>query len=132
MRTKEQAIAFLTSKEYLNPNKTIDMQTLAHILLQLRNTAPRVPKPITDRIRAVAFLLADAGTQQMANEITTMIRTQLNEHMETLTFSAESMHDTAEQVTKIMKDISGKMGELRDNFQEMVEQITQATQESAD
>ena len=56
MRTKEQTIAFLTGKEYLNPSKTIDMQTLAHILLQLRNTAPRVPKPITDGIRAVALM----------------------------------------------------------------------------
>ena len=68
----------------------------------------------------------------MANEITTIIKTKLNEHMETFMFSAESMHDTAEQVTKIMKDISGKMGKLRDDFQEMAEQIAQATWESAD
>ena len=33
VQMKEQAIAFLTIKEYLVPGKPTDLQTLAHILL---------------------------------------------------------------------------------------------------
>jgi hypothetical protein len=48
--TRDDAIGFLTSKEYLLPSKLADTLTLSHILLQLETMAVRMPKALTDRI----------------------------------------------------------------------------------
>jgi len=81
--SKELAITFLQGNDYLVPGKPIDLHTLAHILLQFRNVAIKVPKIITDGIRAVAFLMVNASMQQMASEIVVMVKQQLQEQMET-------------------------------------------------
>ena len=70
VRTREQAINFLTSKEYLIHGNPVDLPTLSYILLQLTSVASKGPKALTDGIRAVALLLTDANRQQMADAIT--------------------------------------------------------------
>jgi len=62
IQSKEQAIKFLTAKQYLTPGNQADLQTLAYVLLQIGNTTGRIPKQVTDGIRAVAFLLTNAST----------------------------------------------------------------------
>ena len=44
VRSREQAIAFLQAKEYLVPGKSVNLHTLAHVLLQFGNAAVQVPK----------------------------------------------------------------------------------------
>lgn len=130
VRTKEQAIIFLTTKEYLTPDKPADLQTLSHVLLQFSSaTTARIPKLVTDGIRAVAFLIADAGAQQMATEITEIVKTQLQEHMETFTSEVETMRDAIEHVKEAAKDITGKMDDFNNEIQETTDQLTQVTQE---
>jgi hypothetical protein len=129
VRTKEEAIRFLTTKEYLLPGKPADLLTLSHILLQLGTAAVRMPKVLTDGIRAVTILMADAAAQHMADEITTMVKTQLQEHLEAFVTNMETMRDTVEHVTGAAKEITGKMGEFNDDFQETANQLAQATQE---
>ena len=65
VRSRKQAIVFLQAKEYLVPGKLVNLQTLAHILLQFGNAVVWVPKVVMDGIRAVTFLIADVGAQQM-------------------------------------------------------------------
>jgi hypothetical protein len=89
--TKEEAIGFLTTKEYLLPGKPADLLTLSHILLQLETTAVRMPKVLTDGIRAIAILMADAAAQHIADEITTIVKTQLQEHLEAFATNMETM-----------------------------------------
>ena len=129
VRTKEQAIAFLTIKEYIVPGKPVDLQTLAHILLQFGHSAAKMSKPLMEGIRSVAFLIADAAAQNMADDITTMVKEQLQEHMETFNMNVETMRDAVEHVTEAAKKITGKMEEFNDGFQETAEQLAQATQE---
>ena len=117
IQTKEQAIHFLTTKEYLLPGKHADLQTLSHILLQFGNTATRMPKALSDGIKAIAVLMADAAAQHMADEITMMIKTQLSEHMETFTAEVETLRDAVEHVTGATKEITNKIDELNDGFQ---------------
>ena len=76
-RSREQAIAFLQAKEYLVPGKSVDLHTLAHVLLQFRNVVVWEPKVVIDRIRAVTFLIMDTGTQQMAGEVMDMVKVLL-------------------------------------------------------
>ena len=129
MRTKEQVIAFLTTKEYIVPGKPVDLQTLAHILLQFGHSAAKMSKPLMEGIRSVVFLITDAAAQNMADDITTMIKEQLQEHMETFNTNIEMMRDAVEHVTKVAKNITGRMEEFNNGFQETAEQLTQATQE---
>ena len=65
MQTKEEAIGFLTTKEYLLPGKPADLLTLSHILLQLGTAMVRMLKVLTDRIRVITILMADAAAQHM-------------------------------------------------------------------
>jgi gas vesicle protein len=134
VRTKEQAIAFLTAKEYLIPGKPTDLQTLSHVLLQFGHAAAglRMSKTLTDGIRAVALLLAEAGSQQLATEITATIKNQLQEYMESFTTDIETMRDAVEHVTGAAKEITGKMDEFKEGFQESTEQIAQAAQDLTD
>lgn len=74
VHSKEQAITFLQGKDYLVPGKPIDLFTLAHVLLQFGNVAIKVPKIITDGVRVVTFLMANTSMQQMANEISLMVK----------------------------------------------------------
>jgi hypothetical protein len=99
IRSKEQAIKFLQTKDYSIPGKPIDLQTLAHILLQVRNASTKIPRIVIDRIRAVVFLMANTGVQQMANEILTMITQQLQDQMETFNANVDTMRDAVEHVT---------------------------------
>lgn len=123
VRSKEQAIAFLTSKEYLIPGKSVDLQTLSHVLLQFGNAAVKMPKALTDRIRAVAFLLIEAISQQMAAKITATVKMQLQEYIEAFTANVETMRDTVEHVTGAAREITGKMDDFKDGFQESAEQL---------
>ena len=129
VRTKEQAIAFLTVKEYIVTGKPVDLQTLAHILLQFGHSAAKISKPLMEAIRSVALLIADAAAQNMADDITTMVKEQLQEHMENFNMNVETMRDAVEHVTEAAKKITGKMDELNDDFQDTAEQIAQVTQE---
>lgn len=129
VRTREQAVNFLTSKEYLIHGNPVDLPTLSYVLLQLASAASRGPKALTDGIRAVALLLTDANRQQTADAITASVKTQLNEYMETFAANVETMRDAVEHVTAAAKEITGKMDDLKDGFQETAEQLTQATQD---
>jgi uncharacterized protein YoxC len=77
----------------------------------------------------VAFLLTDANRQQMADAIMALVKTQLDEYMETFAANVEMMQDTMEHVTTAAKEITSKMDDLKDDFQEMAEQLMQATQD---
>jgi len=129
VRSKEQAIAFLTAKQYLIPGNPIDLQTLAYVLLQIGSATTRGQKQITDGIRAVAFLLANASAQKIADEITEMVKSQIQEHIENFTSGVENMRDAVEHVTSATKTMTGKIDEVKDGLQETTEQLTQATQE---
>ena len=91
VRSKQQAVDFLTAKQYLIPSNPIDLQALAYVLLQLGCATTRVPKQVTDGIRAVAFLLANASAQQITDEITSMVKNQLQEHIEVFSSNTEDM-----------------------------------------
>jgi methyl-accepting chemotaxis protein len=129
VRSKEQAINFLTAKQYLIPSKPIDLQTLAYMLLQIGSAPSRGQKQLTDGIRAVAFLLANANTQRIANKIAEMVKNQLQEHMENFTSGIENMRDAIEHVTIATRSMTGKIDKVKDGLQETMEQLTQATQE---
>jgi len=128
IRSKNQAIAYLMAKEYLIPGKPADLQILSHVLLQFRINN-KLPKPVTDGIRAVAFLMADTSAQQLADEVTTMIKTQIQEQMESFASNVEIMRDVVEHVTEAAKMITSKMEDFNDGFQESAEQLAQATHE---
>jgi hypothetical protein len=98
VRLKEQATEFLIAKEYIVHGKPVNLQTLSHILFQFRYTAIRLPKALTDRIRAVVFLLEDASAQHMADMITATIKSQLKECIEAFTTKVETMRDVVEHV----------------------------------
>jgi hypothetical protein len=49
--------------------------------------------------------------------------------METFTANVETMRDAVEHVTAAAKEITGKMDDFKDGFQETAEQLTQATQD---
>jgi hypothetical protein len=50
VQTRDDAIGFLTSKEYPLPGQPADILALSHILLQLGTAAVRMPKALTDGI----------------------------------------------------------------------------------
>jgi len=129
VETKEQAIAFLTVKEYIVPGKPVDLQTLAHIPLQFGHSAMKKSKPLMEGIRSIALLIADVAAQNMVDDITMMVKEQLQEHMENFNMNVETMRDAVEHVTEAAKKIMGKMDELNNGFQDTAEQIAQVTQE---
>lgn len=132
IHTKQQAINFLTSKEYLIPGNPLSLHTLAQILSQIGSTANKMPKALTDSIFAVAILMTDLATQHMANEIVSMIKTQLQEHLDTFASNVDTMRDAVEHVTGAAKEITGKLNDFNDGFQESADHLAQATQELAE
>lgn len=122
-------MTFLQGRDYLVPGKPINLQTLAHILLQFGNTSIKVPKVITDGIRAVVFLMADAGVQQMANEILEMVKWQLQEQIETFNMNVEMMRDAVEHITNATWDITSKIDEVKGGLSKTMDHITEAAQE---
>jgi hypothetical protein len=127
--SKEQAVAFLQAKEYLVPGKQTDLLTLAHILFQFRTTTGRAPRVMTDGIRAVAFLIADAAAQQMAEEITVLVKAQLQDQLGDFNTSVETMRDAVEHVEGAAVDITDKMDEFRDSFHEISDRLAETTHE---
>jgi hypothetical protein len=88
---KEQAINFLIAKNFIIPGNPLDIQTLAYVLLQIGSMMTRRQKQITDLIRVVALLLANASTQRIAEEITKMVKSQLQVHIEKFTAGVEDI-----------------------------------------
>jgi len=130
IRLKQQAITYLTAGDYVTPGKQIDLHILSHILLQFGVTN-KLPKPIMDGIRAVAFLMEDTYTQQITDNIAMRVNMQLTNHMETFAANVNDMRDVVEHVTRVAKLVTGKMDKLNDRFQETADQLAQATQELA-
>ena len=87
------------------------------------------PKALTDGIRAVAFLLTDINRQQTTDAITDSVKAHLDKYMETFAANIEMMRDAMEYVTMATKEITGKMNNFKDGFQEMGEQLIQAMQD---
>ena len=65
-----------------------------------------MPKSLTDSIWAIAILMANVTAQHTANEITLMVKTQLQEHPETFATNVETMRDTVEHVTGAAKEFT--------------------------
>lgn len=128
VKSKQQALEYLMVGDYITHDKSIDLQLLAHILLQFGVTN-KLPKPITDGIRAVAFLIEDAHNQQIADSIAEMVKIQIREQMESFNSDVETMRDAGEHITDTAKMITKKMDDFNNGFQEMADQLTQATQE---
>jgi hypothetical protein len=129
IRTKEQAVTFLTSKDYLTPGNPINLQVLAHALSQLGSAANKMPKALTDGISSIVVLINDYAAQQLANEIVATVKAQLQEHIDSFSTNVETMRDAVEHVTNAAKEITGKLNEFGDGFQESAEQLAQATHE---
>jgi len=89
----------------------------------------KMSKPLMEGIRSVALLIADTAAQNMVNDITIMVKEQLQEHIEDFNMNMETMRDAVEHITKATKKIMGKMDELNDSFQDTAKQIAQVTQE---
>ena len=102
-QAKEQAINFLTAKEYLTPGNPITLHILAHVLSQLGSAASKMPKALTDGIKAVVILMNDYASQQIVNEIVTSVATHLKEHLDAFSSNVENMRDAVEHVTTISK-----------------------------
>ena len=83
MRMGEQAVSFLTSKEYLIHGNPVDLPMLSYVLPQLVSMVSRGLNALTDKIRVVIFLLTNMNRQQMADVIMVSVKTQLDRHMET-------------------------------------------------
>jgi methyl-accepting chemotaxis protein len=132
VHSKEQVLAFLHARDYLIPGKPVDLLTLSNILLQFSCTATKMPKPLTDGIRAVAYLLANATVQHIAEEVMTTIKTHLQEQMESFNVNIETMRDVVEHITGAVKEIMQKMSKFKDEFQETSEKLAQTSQDLTD
>jgi hypothetical protein len=75
-------------------------------------------KALTDGIRVVTFLPTDANRQQTADAIIVSVKAQLDECMETFTVNVATMHNAVEHVMAAAKEITGKMDDFNDGFQE--------------
>jgi len=89
--SKGQAIDFLAAKQYLIPGNPIDLQTLAYSLLQIGSAATRGQEQLMDGIRAIAFLLANASAQKIADKVTEMVKNQIQEYIENFTSGVENI-----------------------------------------
>jgi len=123
--SKEQVLAFLHARD-------VDLLTLSNILLQFSCTATKMPKPLTDSIRAIAYLLANATVHHIAEEVTTTVKTHLQEQMEGLNANVETMWDVVEHVTDAVEEITEKMSKFKDEFQETSEKLAQTLQDLTD
>jgi len=123
---------FLHTKDYLVPGKPVDLLTLSNILFQFNYAATKMPKPLTDGIWAIAFLLADATAQHMAEKVTTVVKAHLQEQLESFNTNMETMRDAVEHVMEAAKEITNKMNEFNDEFQETSEKLAQTSQDLAD
>jgi TolA-binding protein len=88
-----------------------------------------MPKPLTDGIRAVVFLVADATVQHIAEEVTTAVKTHLQEQLESFNTNVEIMRDAVEHVTGTAKEITDKMNDFKDKFQETSKKLAQTSQD---
>ena len=129
IHTRDQAVKFLTDKDYLNPGKPIELQALAHALSQIGLAANKIAKALTDSITAIAVLINDYATQQMVSNIVAAVKTQLQEHLDTFTSNIETMRDAVEHITGTTKEMTGKLSEFNNGFQESAKHLVQATQE---
>ena len=102
---------------------------LSYVLLQLASTVARGLKALTNGIRVVTFLLTDTNRQQTADAIMDSVKAQLDEYMEPFTANVETMRDVVEHITMATKEITGKMNNFKNGFQETVEQLTQVMQD---
>jgi methyl-accepting chemotaxis protein len=125
--SKEQAVTCLTAGDYIIPSKQANLHILSHVLLQVGITN-KLMKPVTNIIRAVAFLIEDAHAQQVADTIVMKIKSQLTEHTESFIASVENMRDAVEHIKNVTKSVTGKMDELNDRFEETADQLAQVTQ----
>ena len=85
-----------------------------------------------DRLRVVVFLMADTGIQQIADEITSVVKEQLMEQIEQYNVQVETMWDAVEHVMKVADKITGSIGKFKDEFQETSDKLNQAAQELMD
>ena len=84
IRTKAQAIEFLTKFQYLAPGETPKLPVLAHILLQMTHSAGRLLRQIVDGMRAVVIVMEDIGIDQAAEEIAKWAQDRVEEYIQML------------------------------------------------
>lgn len=129
VRSKDQALTFLQGKEYLALDMNIDLLTLAHVLFQFDASTMCTPKILTDGIRAVAFLLTNLAAQHTASKVTMMVKTQLQEYLGDFNNNMDTMRDAVEHAHSTILEITNKIDEFKDSFQEIADHLTETTNE---
>ena len=70
--------------------------------------------------------------QHIVEEVTTAVKTHLQEQLESFNENMETMRDAVEHIMEAAKEITDKMNEFKDKFQETSEKLAQTSQDLAD
>ena len=113
--------------DYITLGSLIDLRILSHILLQF-GVSNKLPRSVTEGIRAVTFLMEDTHTQQIMDSMAERVKSLLSNHMESFGVNIDNIRETVGHVTNATKAITTKMDEITDGFHEITDHLVQATQ----
>jgi hypothetical protein len=97
--------ALLEKSGYLLDDDEINATTLATILKQIANCSGKVPKTLTDGIKAVATLLESKHTETIAEEASTKV-------MDMITPSIERLAEDVERISAATGELRGKVNAM--------------------
>ena len=112
--------------DYITLGSPIDLRILSHILLQF-GVSNKLPRSVTEGIRAVTFLMEDTHTQQITDSMAEHVKSLLSNHMESFGVNIDNIRETVGHVTNATKAITTKMDEITDGFHEITDGFHETT-----
>jgi hypothetical protein len=127
--TPADATKFLENGGYVAKGDPVTWSKLVTITLQLSQNSGKLPKMAKEGMRAVAILMDEVQTEEIANKVTERVAARLESIVEKI---AEQAGD-AKKATEALKEMAAlgttAFEDYKTEVQEITRQITEATQD---
>lgn len=126
----EEGQTFLEKGGFMVRGAKLTTTSLMVALLQL-SVAAKIPRPITEGMRAVALLMDKLSQDQSANDITEAVIEKLNKHLENLDNTEKAINEATGQLKASAQSNTGVLEEFREECHGLTTQLTDAATELA-
>lgn len=121
----EDGQKLLENGSYLVRGTKLTTASLAMVLLQL-SVAVKLPRPVTEGMRAVAFLMEQLSRDQSVDDIASVVIEKLNKHMENLDNTEKVISEATGELKATAQSNTGVLEEFREECHGLTTQLTEA------
>ena len=118
----------LEKSGYLAAGAPITMSALSMAALRLSQCTAKIPKPIMEGIRALAFVMEKMATDQMVEVVALAVVEKLTPHLEQATAATTSITSAVSDLSLVAVGSTKAINDFREEFHDLTKKLSDAVE----